>query len=538
MKYLTDVIKPLDYLGWGDSDIYIQAPTGCGKTYFILHNIVPMAMQRGTGVLILCNRKNLLLQYNNDIIAQNQELVKCGNDNLFRYLSDGMLLVTTYQAIAASSKYDQIIARFGVVVCDEVHALYADSQFATNLYIAFDKILQWSFGRLMLFVSATAEHIFPILYHEKWKRCYTDLHFKQIDWNQNQSIPGYYKVEADYSFCEVKYLREIEQIPSLIQQDQDLNSKWIVFVPSIGEGKAIEKGLRRIGQTDVFLLTKKSASSVQGEKICEQLTRYHTFEPRILISTPVLEAGVSVCELNVKNVIDLHFLRESFVQTLGRKRLQQGEQINLYILNRGKVFFSRKQFFGGQILKEASVIDNKVQSQYIQGYIANRLLEKNEEIEALKTFLFCDVSGKYQINPISQKKARDDYNFYTEMVRLLALDKTAFIRRQLLWLGLGQSYSEDNWIKEFRNDEIEKEVLGYLEKSVDGTPMDRAAFSKFKLELSRLFHRLFPEEPFRSDRPMCTSKLVRKMKSMNLPFDIVSENVDRKKQYRVVKKCC
>ena len=32
MKYLTDVIKPLDYLGWGDSDIYIQAPTGCGKT--------------------------------------------------------------------------------------------------------------------------------------------------------------------------------------------------------------------------------------------------------------------------------------------------------------------------------------------------------------------------------------------------------------------------------------------------------------------------------------------------------------------------
>ena len=124
------------------------------------------------------------------------------------------------------------------------------------------------------------------------------------------------------------------------------------------------------------------------------------------------------------------------------------------------------------------------------------------------------------------------------MVRLLALDKTAFIRRQLLWLGLGQSYSEDNWIKDFRNDEIEKEVLGYLEKSVDGTPMDRAAFSKFKLELSRLFHRLFPEEPFRSDRPMCTSKLVRKMKSMNLPFDIVSENVDRKKQYRVVKKCC
>ena len=48
MKYLTDVIKPLDYLGWGDSDIYIQAPTGCGKTYFILHNIVPMAMQRGS----------------------------------------------------------------------------------------------------------------------------------------------------------------------------------------------------------------------------------------------------------------------------------------------------------------------------------------------------------------------------------------------------------------------------------------------------------------------------------------------------------
>ena len=114
-----------------------------------------------------------------------------GDCSLFNFAQSGMLYVTTYQAVAESTQTNYIIGRYGIIVCDEVHALYTDSHFATGLCKAFDKLVNWSMGRLMLYVSATAEHIFPMLYQATYQRLYPACYFQQPDWSITQSFPGY-----------------------------------------------------------------------------------------------------------------------------------------------------------------------------------------------------------------------------------------------------------------------------------------------------------------------------------------------------------
>jgi len=55
MQYLTDVIGD-DYKNWEKGFIFLNAGTGCGKTYFILNVLTKYANENGKTVLLLVNR--------------------------------------------------------------------------------------------------------------------------------------------------------------------------------------------------------------------------------------------------------------------------------------------------------------------------------------------------------------------------------------------------------------------------------------------------------------------------------------------------
>lgn len=530
--YLSDVIKPINYWNWGDSDIYIQAPTGSGKTNFILNCILPMAMQQGRGVLILCNRKNLLQQYITDIGNNTMARMKNGDWSWHFFQQNGMLCVMTYQAIAESKQIDRIIGRYGIVVCDEVHALYADSHFATGLYKAFDKLVNWSMGRLMLYVSATAEHIFPILYQATCQRLYPACYFQQPDWSRTQSFPGYYRLEEDYTFCNVRYLEKIQQVPALIADDQDPNSKWLVFVSSVREGNVILKGLKDLELTDAFLLTKETVMSERGKIISDQLVCTHTFDCKVLISTLVLEAGVSVCEPNVKNIVNLHYLRETFIQTLGRKRMQDNENLNVYILNRNAQFWAGKQNFCMQILKEYQAM--RCNSMYdLQKHIAMRLLATAGN-ELLKTFVYYDEV--YRFNYISILKAEQDKQFYSSLLTKCQEDGRSYIKEQLSWMGLENTYSEENWVKDTSDEECSEELSKCLQKYAGCKPLDKTIFREIRKELTAIIHKYCSDKGFKTEQPAHIDKLNQKFRELHLPYEILKKTIKRKQTYWIERK--
>lgn len=57
------------------------------------------------------------------------------------------------------------------------------------------------------------------------------------------------------------------------------------------------------------------------------------FDPQILISTSVIDNGVSIIDKSVKNIVIISFDKISFLQKLGRKRLDENEKITIYIPN-------------------------------------------------------------------------------------------------------------------------------------------------------------------------------------------------------------
>ena len=61
-KYVSDVIGK-DYLRWKNGKVFINFPTGCGKSHFILNVFLPYLQAVGKRALILCNRKLLRQQY-------------------------------------------------------------------------------------------------------------------------------------------------------------------------------------------------------------------------------------------------------------------------------------------------------------------------------------------------------------------------------------------------------------------------------------------------------------------------------------------
>ena len=61
-KYLAELIGD-SYKKWQNKKIFITAPTGMGKTTFILEKLLPFHVTANRKVLILCNRKLLRKQY-------------------------------------------------------------------------------------------------------------------------------------------------------------------------------------------------------------------------------------------------------------------------------------------------------------------------------------------------------------------------------------------------------------------------------------------------------------------------------------------
>lgn len=529
---ITERIKPLEYFNWGTENIFLQAPTGSGKSFFVLHHLFRVAWQRGTGLLILCHRENLIQQYERDIQKLASEQIRKGF--FLPWPVQAPICVASYQKVAGGNFIDKIIANFGIIVCDEVHALYSDSQFATNLCLAYEKLILWSENRLMLFMTATGEHIFPLLYQRLSKGKPVFLS-QPLDWEHGPELPGCHYIAADYSYLDVCYLRRLEQIYPVLKRDKDTEDKWLIFVSSVKEGKMILEKLKPDYKERIFLLTRATAQSEDGKELSAQLAASHNFDYKIVVSTVVLEAGVSIWDEKVRNVVNLQYSQEAFIQTLGRKRVHEKERLRLYILNRGQKFFAGKYNECKQILKEIDEINRLYcPENTFQGYISQKLLEPGDN-RYLKKFIYYCFGNGYGVNPISIIKVNNDKKFFGDTIQKIKNDNTAFIKIQLLWLGLESSYNPEKWLDEEDVLECRKQIAVLLNQKGDSW-MDVKAFSVFKTEIANIMHEFFPDVVSRGNRPLATKKLTECLERLKLPFQIIEGQRNRKKAFWIIHK--
>jgi len=469
-----------EYMQWKPGDkIYISAPTGSGKTYFIFHKLLPSLRQetlrqKSKRILYLANRTVLKEQLE-------RELSKIPSDDMCRVQIVLYQTIESYILYNRLEKLQKLANEYDYVICDECHYFLADSNYNTNTCLSFQWVQYCFSNKIRVFMSATMKEISEYIKKEddtaRFHR--TNIYGLCSSYTNSQRLfkgkVWEYTLERHYDYLNVKIITTREQVIDLVC---DGNEKWLIFVDSISFGqkqyKKIKKKLRKLyksqEKTDgrskdykkdvVFLSSGYRREEGDPAEEVQAIKNSNAQSARILIATSVLDNGINLKDERLNNIIVLADNETELVQMLGRKR-EDGNRVNLYILKWEKEHFDRR--LKQLIRKEQVALDYKnslysenisnngisVQGMYLEEsnkkeesfvknqhiLLLNRLLNEENMYMKIKSafyakdgILFLNLLSVYQMDHLKE--------FYNQMIDKFEEEgEDAFVREQLRWLG-------------------------------------------------------------------------------------------------------
>lgn len=415
-KWISDVIgdsfkewenknSKKNILGSDATTVYIEAPTGAGKTYFIIKKLLPFAIEKGRSILFLSNRNILLKQIREEVTS---DLYKDEDKNkkddflengIFSY-STGLsnITVINYQSFIGKVKAGYIPQEFLLkhyyVIFDEVHFFLEDSLFNPYIFKCFDLLMQNYNNSVKVFISATITEVMEVIDTDILE--FYAHRRNNIDHLTIKKPVFYYKINPSIAKYTPYYFFDEKEIISAIKHNK-VEDKWLIFVSSKKYGTELKAKIEsaineliydaeyklRICRTELRSLhneerTKKrelikyleaERSRLKGstvEFICSDDKRRTTtktiektskFTQKILIATKVLDNGINIKDSDVKHIVLPFSHRVDFIQMLGRKRVEENETVNLYIqyLKDSKIEFRSNKY------KNLSYVCSKVE---------------------------------------------------------------------------------------------------------------------------------------------------------------------------------
>ncbi len=435
-EYISEIIKN-DYENWRHNQVvFISAPTGSGKTTFVLENLVEYAALKGQKILYLVNRSILkeYLQKKIDI-----EVKKKLRRN--KLISDdsvnNVIKVKLYQEIELRCKEDSQYlnnekSEFDYIIADECHYFFADSTFNTYTQLSYDWITNKK-NAILIFMSATIDRI--------EKKIRSDICYEIKDENEPDIFLGFennsdikydigrrakeYDAENDYSYLNWNALEDIEDITELVKSK---GGKWLIFVDSIKKGKEIDKFLNDSGIDSKFIDAKSRNRDELFETV-NSIVKLEKFEQQVIVATSVMDNGISIKDLELRNIIIMADVPEEFIQMLGRKRrFSDSEKLDVYILRRTQGEFEKRR---KEVENHIEFIEHFLQypELVLEGIMRSRL-----SYECARDTCFVK-QGKLELNQLAAEQFDYLFEHYKKIINRFEADGgNAFILEQLEWL--------------------------------------------------------------------------------------------------------
>jgi len=376
MEFISDIISDEEFESWQRGQrVFITAATGSGKSTFILEKLlIERVIKNGEKMLYLVNRRILKGQLKKEIESKirNEAYKKYENMcNVTEYIE-----VMTYQSIEERIQYDfegikNKLNGFHIVVYDECHYFYMDSNFNTHTELSYDCLRRLFNDKIQVFMSATMEKVRECI--DRYEKKYSLLEpvpfrlksskpavpvFPMYGYGEKRLDDKIIPMDKDYSYVNIKIFDTYEDLAGIISGN--MKEKWIVFVDSIEKGKDVEKqiyekiqgenngGSKGEGTNDIILIEAKYRDQKDSNNAVEEIIEYKEIVSyKVIIATSVMDNGISLVDKNLKNIAILYDTEEEFIQMLGRKRINdedKNENINLYICKRDSNHFRlRKQ---------------------------------------------------------------------------------------------------------------------------------------------------------------------------------------------------
>ena len=518
-KYLADQIGE-EYKSWKEGElIFIQAPTGTGKSYFILNVLLDWAVLNRFSILYLVNRKVLKSQIEEKI---QERCIELG-----RYYDNGVsstIEVMTYQTIEQKLLRQDLgeigflinkLNQHTFVVYDECHYFYTDSTFNTNTELSFDCLTDIFDKKIQIFMSATMDEMKNLIMqrrpigrnNKEFLSANLWIELAQKDSIENR-IKHYY-MESAYDNLKIHTFEDMENMISIIKASKKTSKKWLIFTDSIGRGKDIKKSLTQkdVGiddekqivyeKEDVVFIDADYQNNEDSMESVMEVAKTSQINKKIVIATSVMDNGVSFHDDKLLNIVIMADNKETFVQMFGRKRFSQSiltENVNLYIYKRNQNYFRKRK---EELNKKKKVYDEYVKALTVNFQVfypdawentngsirpyhfvkynwrANPCVQQkilyaafhNELVrQSVESFCYI-VNGVLAINSFSMARIRNLIYYYNNMEKKLQVDENAFLKEQMSWLNISEEDVEI--IIEESNKSMDERYRDDLRKSIE-----------------------------------------------------------------------
>lgn len=270
-------------------------------------------------------------------------------------------------------------------------------------------------------------------------------------------------------------------------------NKWLIFVDNKKVGRTLQKdilkqisGERKNDEKIVDFITSDYELDLDSANEVNSIVNYNKQSVRVLIATSVLDNGINIKDLELRNMIIIADTETEFIQMLGRKRVDS-QRLNLYIYKQSKDHFIRRQRINQNRqriadeyymkihkslqphLDKLSNLKNNINIDdidYIQQLnivaahaILMKKIEDNEvSFEDIKSS-FTVLNGVLILNLLSRQNIENLNQFYNRIIE--DFDKEEYGENAFLWEQLRWLHKSDDEIAEI----ISRESISHYERS-------------------------------------------------------------------------
>lgn len=568
MKYISDAVGE-EYKQWKPGDIvFLSSPTGSGKTTFVLKVLLPALASVNGKMLYLVNRSILKRQMEEELRDFPLEQQRCIKIELYQTIEKRILTLSEYvpNGIRLNGKvFQEAQEKYSCVICDEAHYFMADSNYNTNTILSYEYIDMAFCSKLRIFMSATISQVQEVI-----KKDFLDQKFIRSTWmNQKLTISHNvnvfsilrggkiweYDAEKDYSYLDIRVLHKREEVADVIKKE---DGKWLIFVDSREFGSILNKDIickLDCDESGVAFITSDYREEDDAMNEVQFLAKKKKQGSRIVITTSVLDNGISLHDRELRNVIIIADTEAEFIQMLGRKR-EDGGVTKLYIYKLDKNHFLKRQRKNKQrleIVKQYMSEVNEYMSQFGQNDQGVKGLTESEEkaltfqhkkwlrklmngdvdFENIRA-LFLDVNGYLVLNRLAAENLKALDKFYSEIIRLFeSMREDAYLYEQLSWLKKKEPEIEE--ILEDENDRaFTKAKMNVIETLAreSGQELTKEKAIKLKVQLAddllvlakHMGIPMYIAQVKKNDRPISDKFMNALRENCQIPFHVISKN--------------
>lgn len=512
-QYISEIIDD-EYKEWrwGES-VFITASTGTGKSHFILHTYLKWVIEQGWRVLYLVNRKILKKQLEEEA---EQVFMDMGMSimDIPQYLA-----FETYQNIERGLKNTgasytiSYMKNFHCVVCDECHYFYTDSNFNTGTELSYLAVKEIFKKKIRIYISATMDKVKQYIENDK-KRDIAKKKMLSAQEAIGGNRPREYILPSNFEGLKVKFVKGSDDLLSVTKENiKNTKDKWLIFIDSIEKGKNIRKELLKetcLEEREIIFLDTDYENDEETQRSVQQIVEDKQSEKRIVISTAVMDNGITFLDQYLTNIAIFADTKETFLQMLGRRRGNR-EEVNLYICKRDREHFSRRLSHIDHILRYFRKYQEEMRNLYSPYIFFDGTKTRYHYIEALcsgKEFKIYDIdevvvarqkvldaiiakgtAGQYikkfccsansviMPNYFSIIHCLDLKAYYKKQVKELSLDENYFLKQQMGWLAIDENEMEEIILEseEEVHERIQRELQREIEELMKQYPQGMSA---------------------------------------------------------------